>query len=200
MKQKIIVGISGASGAIYAISLVKALLSHRLEVHLIISDMGVKVFSHELDIRPGDIPGVFSGKPGRGKKAGRVITHDCADMFAPVASGSFQAHAMIIVPCSMKTLSAVASGYTTNLLERAADVTLKERRPLILVTRETPLSRVHLSNMMAAHDAGAVIMPAAPGFYHHPQTLDDLATFLVARILDHLGIEHSDSPRWGDQR
>ncbi len=197
MKKRIIIGISGASGGIYAVKLIETLLAGETEIHLVVSETGAKVFAHEFGIHTGDIPGYFSRMHEKSDACGGLIMHDCNDMFAPVASGSFPAHAMVVVPCSMKTLSAVASGYTSNLLERAADVTLKEKRPLILVTRETPLSLVHLRNMLSAHEAGATVMPASPGFYHHPHTIDDLAAFIVGRILDHLKIEHSDSPRWG---
>jgi 4-hydroxy-3-polyprenylbenzoate decarboxylase len=197
MRKKIIIGMSGASGAIYAVKLIETLLAREIHLHLIISELGAKVFAHELAIQSKDVSEFFSRMHDRGNFRGEITMHDSTDMFAPVASGSFPTDAMVIVPCSMKTLSAVAAGYASNLLERAADVTLKERRPLILVTRETPLNHVHLKNMLTAHEAGATIMPASPGFYHHPQSIDDLAAFIVVRILDHLKIEHSDSPRWG---
>lgn len=198
MNKRIIIGISGASGALYAVKLIEALLARDYRLHLIVSEIGAQVVAHEFTIRREDIPGFFSVMRGKSGTSGEIIMHDCNDMFAPVASGSYQASAMVIIPCSMKTLAAVAAGYTANLLERAADVTLKERRPLILVPRETPLSRIHLKNMLAAHEAGATILPASPGFYHHPQSIDDLAAFITGRILDHLKIEHHNSPRWGE--
>jgi len=198
MNKRIIIGISGASGAIYAVKLIEALLAREFQLHIVISEIGAKVFAHELNIRHEDIAGLFSRMNSKSETRGELIMHDSEDMFAPIASGSFPAHAMVIIPCSMKTLAAVAAGYTANLLVRAADVTLKEKRPLILVTRETPLSHLHLKNMLTAHEAGATIMPASPGFYHHPQSIDDLAAFIVGRVLDHLNIEHSASPRWGD--
>lgn len=196
MNKGIIVGISGASGAGYAVRLLEILLKRPLRIHLIISDMGAKVLAHELRIPREDVQGLFDQmRSARGVKA-EMVVHDPNDLFAPVASGSFLTQAMVVIPCSMKTLAAVAAGYTSNLLERAADVTLKERRPLILVTRETPLNRIHLQNMLRAHKAGATIMPASPGFYHHPQTIEDLTTFIAGRVLDHLGTEKPDSPRW----
>jgi len=198
MNTRIIIGISGASGAIYAVKLIETLFIHKIQIHIVISEIGAKVFAHELNIRQEDIPGFFPRMHGKGETGGEVIIHDSNDMFAPIASGSFPAAAMVIIPCSMKTLAAVAAGYTANLLERAADVTLKERRPLILVTRETPLSRIHLKNMIAAHDAGATIMPASPGFYNHPQSIDDLAAFITGRVLNHLKIDNSCSPAWGE--
>ncbi|MCL5807997.1 MAG: UbiX family flavin prenyltransferase [Deltaproteobacteria bacterium] len=197
MNKGIIVGITGASGAGYALRLVEILLGLPLQVHLIVSGMGAKVLAHELEISPGEVQGLFDRmRLARGVRA-EMVVHDPDDMFAPVASGSFPVRAMAIVPCSMKTLAAVAGGHTTNLLERAADVTLKERRPLILVIRETPLSRIHLTNMLKAQEAGATIMPASPGFYHHPQTIGELTTFIADRVLDHLGIEQPGIPRWG---
>jgi 4-hydroxy-3-polyprenylbenzoate decarboxylase len=198
MNKKIIVGISGASGAIYAVKLIESLFILKIQIHIVISEIGAKVFAHELNIRQEDIPGFFARIHEKDETEGKYIIHDSTDMFAPIASGSFPATAMVIIPCSMKTLAGVTAGYTSNLLERAADVTLKERRPLILVTRETPLSRVHLKNMIAAHDAGATIMPASPGFYHHPQSIDDLAAFITGRVLDHLKIDNSCSPAWGE--
>ncbi|MBU4581132.1 MAG: UbiX family flavin prenyltransferase [Proteobacteria bacterium] len=197
MNKGIIVGISGASGAGYAVRLLEILLKRPLRIHLIISEMGAKVLAHELRIPREELQGLFDQmRSARGVKA-EMVVHDPNDMFAPVASGSFLTQAMVVIPCSMKTLAAVAAGYTSNLLERAADVTLKERRPLVLVIRETPLSRIHLTNMLRAHEAGATIMPASPGFYHNPQTIGDLTTFIAGRVLDHLGIEQPDIPRWG---
>lgn len=190
MKKRIVVGISGASGSLYALALIKALLSPGIEVHLIISEMGARVLSHELKIETDHIHEVICGMNSE------IIIHDCNNMFAPVASGSYPVSAMVIIPCSMKSLANIAGGHSGNLIERSADVCLKERQPLILVTRETPLNRIHIKNMLAAHDAGATIMPASPGFYHHPQDMDDLAEYITARVLDHLGIEHVTSSRW----
>jgi len=193
--KKIIVGITGASGSVYAIDLVQALLDAAAEVHLIISDLGAQVLAHEF--KTDDDAELFHAMRVKTGTGATMIIHSVHDMFAPVASGSFQADAMVIIPCSMKTLASVALGYTTNLLERAADVTLKEKRPLILVTRESPLSRVHLTNMLKAHDAGATIMPASPGFYQHPRTIQDLVDSVVARVLDHLKIASDLIRRWG---
>ncbi len=230
--KKIIIGITGASGSVYAARLISALLKTETEVHLVISDLGLKVMAHELGTgypvkektpaspSPQSSPRREEEKKGSLQKAaensliealfaemenepgntGRLRRHDCHDLFAEIASGSFPTDAMVIIPCSMKTLSGVANGYTTNLLERSADVCLKERRPLILVTRESPLSHVHLTNMLKAHEAGAVIMPASPGFYHLPQTYDDLVNFMVSRVMDQLKIEHKNPVRWGSER
>jgi 4-hydroxy-3-polyprenylbenzoate decarboxylase len=195
--RKLIVGITGASGSVYAVRLVQTLVAHPVEIHLIISELGTQVLAHELNVTKDDVPAIFTGMNEQAGNRGKVTMHWIHDMFAPVASGSFQAESMVVIPCSMKTLSAVANGYTSSLLERAADVILKERKPLILVTRESPLSRVHLTNMLRAHEAGATIMPASPGFYHHPGTIDDLVGFVVARVLDHLKIDHPNPLRWG---
>ena len=127
-----------------------------------------------------------------------VIVHHSKDFAAPLASGSFQMRGMVVIPCTMGTLGAIAQGQSRNLIHRAAEVTLKERRPLILVVRETPLSLVHLRNLLAAAEAGATIFPAMPGFYQRPQTLSDLARNFVGRILDHLGLAHELTTRWGE--
>lgn len=192
MKERIIVGITGASGSIYALKLIEELIKRPVEIHLIISDMGKKVISHELKTSAEQ----FIIDLSRTNAESKVISHDCSDMFAPVASGSFPVGAMVVIPCSMKTLASISSGYTNNLLQRSADVCLKERHPLILVTREMPLGRIHIENMLKAHDAGATIMPASPGFYHHPLTIDDLIKGVTSRVLDHLGITDHDTPRW----
>jgi 4-hydroxy-3-polyprenylbenzoate decarboxylase len=131
---------------------------------------------------------------------GQLNVHSRDDWMAPMASGSNPGDAMVICPCTMGTLGAIASGLADNLIERAADVMLKERRPLVLVPRETPLSVIHLENMLKLARAGAIIMPPAPGFYTHPQSVADLVDFVVARILDHLGVAHALLPRWGDSR
>ncbi len=197
MTSRIIVGITGASGAAYAIRLIETLLTQPLHLHLIASDMGMKVLRHELEIGHADLQAVVARLQEKGETQADVVVHDINNMFAPVASGSFHANAMVIVPCSMKTLSAIAGGYTSNLLERAADVTLKEKRPLVLVPRETPLNLIHLKNMVAAAEAGATILPASPGFYHHPESIGDMVAFVVDRVLDHLGIiGPRQTPEW----
>ena len=177
--KRIVVGITGASGILYAKRLLDA-LSGKAEIHIIISDAAKTVAAYE-GISLDGYPAVYE---------------DNARLEADVASGSFLYDCMVIVPCSMKTLSAVANGYADTLIARAADVCLKERRRLILVPRETPYNRVHLTNMLAAHDAGAVIMPASPPLYTNPQSVSDLADMIVARILDHCGIEHQIGKRW----
>ncbi len=177
--MRLVVGISGASGMVYADRLVRT-LAGMAEVHLIVSPVAAGIAAHEgvdLDTLPG-------------------IRYRHDELAAPVASGSFRHDGMVILPCSMKTLASIATGITPNLITRAADVSLKERRPCILLLRENPLSRIHISNMLTAHDAGATIMTASPPFYHRPRTIDDLVDAVIARILDHLGVEHDISSRW----
>ncbi|MDO5843916.1 MAG: UbiX family flavin prenyltransferase [Methanocorpusculum sp.] len=177
--KKIVVAVTGASGTLYAKRLLEA-IPKEIEVYLIISELGRKV---------AEIEGVnLSGYS--------VHLEENSDLEAEIASGSFLFDAMIIVPCSMKSLAQIANGFSDTLISRAADVCLKERRPLILVPRETPYSRVHLVNMLAAHDAGAVILPASPPLYTNPKTIDELADMIAARILDHCKIEHNTAKRW----
>jgi 4-hydroxy-3-polyprenylbenzoate decarboxylase len=156
-----------------------------LKLHAVISGAGEQVLALELGLKPRDLA------PG-------AIWHGVDDFTAPLASGSFRARAMVVVPCTMGTLGAIAQGVGRNLIHRAAEVFLKERRPLILVVRETPLSLIHLQNLTRAAAAGATIFPACPGFYHRPQNLDDLARQFAGRILDHLGLEHQMCRRWGE--
>jgi flavin prenyltransferase len=179
MTRKIVVGISGASGMVYASRLLHHLCPVA-DVHLIVSPVAREIAAHE---------GVsFEGLP--------VTLHRFDDLAAPIASGSFRHDGMVIIPCSTKTLASVATGITPNLVTRAADVTLKERRPCILLLRENPLSRIHLTNMITAHDAGATIMIASPPFYNRPTTIDELVDGVIARILDHLGVDIDISSRW----
>jgi 4-hydroxy-3-polyprenylbenzoate decarboxylase len=156
-----------------------------LELHAVISAAGEQVLALELGLAPQDLA------PG-------ASWHRVEDFTAPLASGSFRARAMVVVPCSMGSLGAIAQGVGRNLIHRAAEVFLKERRPLILVVRETPLSLIHLKNLTRAAAAGATVFPACPGFYHRPGTLTELARQFAGRILDHLGLEHQLGPRWGE--
>jgi 4-hydroxy-3-polyprenylbenzoate decarboxylase len=191
----LVLAMTGASGAPYAVELLRTLCRAGRTVHLTISNSGAQVLGEELRIEVnldrfdlasfGDLHG------------GRVVYHHHADFRAGIASGSFLTGGMIVAPCSMGTLAAIAHGVTTNLITRAADVHLKERRPLILVPRETPLSLIHLENMVQVTRAGAVVLPAMPGWYHRPRTLDDLVQFVVGRICDQLGVAHAESRRWG---
>ncbi len=199
MKLPWVVAVTGASGSVFARRLLQCLLQADCEVHLAISPAGAEVFFQELGLKLDLI--AFRPEQLLGAEAIRVANlhyHEYLDLLAPIASGSFRTAGMIICPCSGGTLSAIAHGTDQNLIQRAASVHLKERRKLILVPRETPLSLPMIENMRAATLAGAVILPAAPGWYHKPTSLDDLVDFLVARILDQADIKHSLSRRWRD--
>ncbi len=193
MAPPIVVGITGASGAPYAVRLLQQLTAAHRSVSLIVSRYGMRLLETEAGI--STIAGLRSavGKEGWDSC---VETFANDDRGAAPASGSALTSGMIVCPCSMGTLSAIAAGSSRSLIERAADVTLKERRKLILVPRETPLSAIHLGNMMRLTRAGAVIMPAAPGFYHRPKQISDLVDFVVARMLDHLSVPHKLVKRW----
>jgi flavin prenyltransferase len=186
----ITLGITGASGAPYAVRLLRALNDLALPVRLIVSPYGLRLMEEEAGIASIEALREATGDWSR------VELFDALDRGATPASGSALSRGMVICPCSMGTLASIAAGTSRNLVERAADVALKERRPLILVPRETPLSLVHLENMTRLTRAGATIMPAAPGFYHSPSSVADLVDFVVARILDHLGVEHAVGRRW----
>lgn len=193
---RIVLGMTGASGAPYAVRLLRVLCRAGCEVHLTISPSGAQVLREELDIAVSlnrFDPGVF-GDLG---PAPDLRYHHHADFNAGVASGSFLTAGMVIAPCSMSTLASIAHGVTSNLITRAADVHLKERRKLVLVPRETPLSLIHLQNMTEVTRAGAIVLPAMPGWYHRPRGLDDLVDFVVARVCDQLGLPNRLMRRWG---
>ncbi|MFH2067619.1 MAG: flavin prenyltransferase UbiX [Pseudomonadota bacterium] len=197
MKPKIIVAICGASGSIYGIRLLKSLLERPIDVRLIISSAGEAVMQHETDYTAPMIR--FLRKEDVQIHPDAVLEqYEPDNLFAQPASGSFHHHGMAVVPCSMKTMGSIAAGISGSLIHRSADVCLKERRPLILVPRETPLSLIHLKNMQRAAEAGAVIMPASPSFYFQPQSVPELVDTVVARILDHLGIKHHLVKQWGE--
>jgi len=182
--------ITGASGALYAVRLLRALNDARVPVRLIVSDTGWRLLHEELDIADE------AGLRGATGEWSQVVLYSDTDRGATPASGSTPSRGMIICPCSMGTLASIAQGTTRSLVERAADVVLKERRPLVLVPRETPYSAIHLENMLRVTRAGAVVLPASPGFYHRPRTIDDLAEFIVGRVLSHVGIAHTLGPTW----
>jgi 4-hydroxy-3-polyprenylbenzoate decarboxylase len=192
--RPIVVAITGASGAPYAVRLLEALTQAARAVQLIVSSHGLRLMSTEMDI--GSVE-QLRARIGDAAWDRCVTAFDDGDRGAAPASGSARNAGMVICPCSMGTLSAIAAGSSRSLVERAADVALKERRRLILVPRETPLSAIHLENMLRVTRAGAVVLPAAPGFYHRPTRIDDLVDFIVARVLDHLDVRHTLVPRWG---
>jgi len=195
----LVVGITGASGAPYAVRLLEVLLEAGRDVHLSISPSGQAVIATELgrtiDLDRFDIAALLGHAT---PAAGRLTYHHHKNLMAPIASGSFLTAAMVICPCSGSTLSAVAHSMGENLIHRAAEVHLKERRKLVMVPRETPLSLPQLKNMQAIHEAGAVVLPAAPGFYHGAASVADLVDFVVARICDQLGVANSLIRRWGE--
>lgn len=191
----IVVAITGASGAPYAVRLLEALVAARRAVWLVVSGHGFRLLATESDVH--DLAGLRA-RVGAAAWDAHVTVFDDGDRGAKPASGSARSAGMVICPCSMGTIAAIAAGTSRSLVERAADVTLKERRTLLLVPRETPLSMIHLENMLALTRAGAVVMPAAPGFYHQPAGIPDLVDFIVARILDHLDVEHTLGRRWGE--
>jgi flavin prenyltransferase len=186
----VVLGITGASGAPYAVRLLELLNRTGTPVRLILSGYGLRLLAEE-----SGIDGVAALREATGDWS-RVELYEALDRGATPASGSARSRGMVICPCSMGTLASIAAGTSRNLVERAADVTLKERRPLVLVPRETPLSLIHLENMTRLARAGATILPAAPGFYHRPQSIGDLVDFVVARVLDHLGVENPLAKRW----
>lgn len=195
----LVVGITGASGAPYAVRLLEVLLESGREVHLAISPSGQAVIAEELgrqiDLDRFDLAALL-GRPA--PKTGILHYHHHKNLMAPIASGSFLTSAMVICPCSGSTLSAIAHSMGENLIHRAAEVHLKERRKLVVVPRETPLSLPQLKNMQAIHEAGAVVLPAAPGFYHGAASVADLVDFIVARICDQLGVANTLIRRWGE--
>lgn len=193
----IIVGITGASGAPYAVRLLQQLTAAHRSVSLIVSKYGFRLLEAEVGIGSIEALRDAVGKSGWDSC---VESFSNDDRGAPPASGSALTAGMIVCPCSMGTLSAISAGASRSLIERAADVTLKEKRKLILVPRETPLSAIHLANMLRLTRAGAVVMPASPGFYHRPKQISDLVDFVVARMLDHLEVEQSLVKRWDGKR
>jgi len=183
-------GITGASGAPYAVRVLRAFCEAGTPVRLIISGYGLRLLAEETGITGTD------GLKAATGDWSNIELYDSLDRGATPASGSAPSRGMLVCPCSMGTLASIAAGTSRNLVERAADVALKERRPLILVPRETPFSLIHLENMTRLTRAGATILPAAPGFYHRPKSIDDLVDFVAARILDHLDVPHSIGTRW----
>ncbi|MDH5234014.1 MAG: UbiX family flavin prenyltransferase [Gemmatimonadota bacterium] len=191
----LVLAITGASGAPYGIRLLEQLLVAERRISLIVSSHGFRLLATESEVK--DQAGLRAAVGAR--RFDRFVTvFDDGDRGAAPASGSSLAGGMVICPCSMGTLASIAAGTSRSLVERAADVALKERRPLLMVTRETPLSLIHLENMRRVTLAGAVVMPAAPGFYHRPERVSDLVDFIVARVLDHLGVPNTLAPRWGN--
>ncbi|MDI6800308.1 MAG: flavin prenyltransferase UbiX [Actinomycetota bacterium] len=197
--MRIVVGITGASGSVYAEKLLKELTRGGHEVKLILTEAAKYVINLEIGL---DLAGDFEAienslKMWVGGNASDLLEYiEIDDIASKISSGSYPTHAMVVIPCSMGTLASIRAGISKNILERAADVTLKEGRPLILVPRETPLSELHLENMLTLKRAGATILPAMPGFYNRPDSIDDLVSFIVGRLLDLLGIAHHLYKRW----
>ncbi len=195
-KRGWIVGLTGASGAAYGVRLVERLTELGFPVHLVVTDAGWRVLKEELEWdaakRLQTIEARFAGR------SAPVKYYPIQDIGAAIASGTFRAEGMVVAPCSMGTLAAIAHGLSDNLLERAADVTLKEGRRLVLVPRETPLHAIHLENMLKLARMGVRIVPASPGFYHRQQTVEELIDFMVGKTLDSMGIEHELYQRWGE--
>jgi 4-hydroxy-3-polyprenylbenzoate decarboxylase len=182
--MKLIVGITGGSGVIYGIKFLEALFKLNIESHLIISEWGEKTIRIETNFTIKYVKSLAS------------VNYDPYNMASEISSGSFISDGMVIIPCSMKTLSSIASGYDDNLISRAADVCLKETRRLVIVPRETPLSRIHLLNMLRLNKTGAVLLPAMPGFYHKPESVDDLVNHIVGKVLDQFRISNNVFKRW----
>lgn len=187
-KKRIIIGITGASGVIYGIEILKELTKSDLETYLIISESGKKNIILETDYSIREVESM----------AYKVYKND--DLAAPPSSGSFLTSGMIVAPCTIKTLSGIANSYSDNLLVRAADVTLKEKRKLVLLVRETPLHKGHLNLMGMAADMGAHILPPIPSFYHHPKTIEDIIHQTIGKVFDYFGIEHTLFKRWGERK
>lgn len=185
--MRLIVGLSGASGILYGIRMLEVLRELGIESDLIMTDMASMMVELETSWKENEVCALASRR------------HDSFDFASPLASGGYRSLGMVVLPCSMKTIAGIACGFSDNLLLRAADCTLKERRPLILVPRETPLNAIQLRNMLTLAEAGATILPAAPGFYHQPQQIGDLIDHIVGKVLDIFGVEHNLYRRWKDE-
>lgn len=200
--KKITIAITGASGSAYALRLLECLVAANYQIYLLCSSAAKVVFDTEVGIKVPSSPDAasrffiekFNAKPEQ------IIMFGKEQWFSPVASGSAAPKTMVVCPCSTGTLAAISQGMSDNLIERAADVVIKERGQLILIPRETPYSTIHLQNMLSLSQMGVTIMPASPGFYHNPESINDLIDFMVGRVLDHLGIDQTIMPRWGYQR
>lgn len=184
-RQRLIVAITGATGAVYGVRLLQVLRQDQnIETHLLVSDAGVLNLHQELDMGRKEVEALAD------------VVHHVRDVGASIASGSFQSHGMVVAPCSMKTLAAIAHGFSDNLISRAADVVLKERRRLVLLVRETPFNLAHLRNMTAVTEMGGIIFPPLPGFYQRPKTIDEMVDHTVGRVLDLFDVPHGLTPRW----
>ncbi|GGI19728.1 UbiX family flavin prenyltransferase [Oxalicibacterium faecigallinarum] len=181
---RLIVAITGATGVAYGVRLLQALRTLQVETHLMISDAGVLNLHQELDLNRKDVEAMAD------------VVHNVRDIGAAIASGSFQSHGMIVAPCSMRSLAAIAHGLSDNLITRAADVILKERRKLVLMVRETPFNLAHLRNMTAVTEMGGVIFPPLPAFYHRPASIDEMVDHTIGRVLDLFHLQHTLTPRW----
>src|SRR5437867_5102131 len=201
-QTRIVVGVTGASGAIYAVRTLRALLLAGCEADLVVSTFGARLLREEtgLDLEEETVPEFLARTEGLTTLPGRLVRYEEHDLGAAISSGSYPARGMVVVPCSAKTLSGIAHGASLNLVERAADVTLKERRTLIVVPREAPLGLVHLRNMVALTEAGAIVIPASPGFYQKPETFEDLGDFIAGRVLNVFGIPQTLFTPWGLER
>jgi 4-hydroxy-3-polyprenylbenzoate decarboxylase len=188
MAKRIVIGISGASGVTYGVRMLELLRETEFETHLIISEAGKLNFEIETSYKPAEVEAMAD------------FVYDHKDMAASLSSGSFLTEAMVVIPCTMKSLSGIANSYNENLLVRAADVTLKEKRKLVLVVRETPLHVGHLRLMTMAAEMGAHLLPPVPSFYHQPKTLDDIINQTIGKVFDYIGIEHDLFKRWGEKR
>ncbi|GGF88758.1 UbiX family flavin prenyltransferase [Paenibacillus abyssi] len=194
------VGITGASGSIYAIRLCEVLLQAGIHLHLVITEAGWRVLKEELGWETTRRQQALERKFGFYLESGALTFHSNADIGAAIASGSFRMEGMIVIPCSMGTLSSIAHGTSNNLLTRAADVMLKEGRKLLLVPRETPLHAIHLENMLKLARLGVRIIPAMPAFYYQPQSMDEMIDFMVGKVLDNMPVDHDLYRRWGDEQ
>lgn len=197
-RRNVALAVTGASGAIYAARTLAALLQQGCEVDVVLSEFGRRLLRDELgEGATGDrLPAFLEERYGPGVRQGQLVLHSNRDLGSKIASGSQRCEGLVIVPCSMKTLAGVANGLSRTLVERAADVMLKEGRRLVIVPRETPMSLPQLRNMVSCAEAGAIVLPAMPAFYHQPRTIDDLADFVAGKILSVLGFEHTLYPPW----
>jgi len=195
-----VVGLTGASGSAYGIRLIEVLLEQGLHVHLIITEAGWRVLKEEAGWETAKRQEALESRFGAACADGRLRYHPVADIGASIASGSFLVDGMVIMPCSMGTLSAIAHGSSDNLMTRAADVMMKEGRRLLIVPRETPLTAIHLENMLKLARLGVRIVPAMPAFYYRPQSMNDMIDFMVGKVMDNMSLTHDLYRRWGDEQ